>query len=637
MNLPFKKHHTILSRVNNEQGIMGLILVIILILGIALGVYLVQTRTNLFPKAFQSLSGPSEPLPLDSDGDGFSDNAEVFMGTNPNKGCPSSALDHAWPVDVNNDKSVDDADMSTVVPYVNGTLAYNRRYDLNQDGKINGTTEPPTGDVAVIQRNMLRTCGGGVTPSASPGILLTSKLLIYKGATPTNIGEENSFEIHVSSPTELVNLVSAQLSFSKDQFEVKSVEINKSVFKHEIEKFFDNNTGQLSIITGVNSSGIKDSLSAPTTKVAEVRFKVKGVGIGKTNFESNSKVIRSSDNANILNHALIPTYTITNVSSTPSPTPGIPVTCKPRPDIIRTSQMTPQGLRVNLSSSTNNTTPTNRIKVVTFHRFENATVQIGNQLYKAPFTYNVPSNENSVSFIVNQVVLNQSTLVELKAGDVCGETSLFFGGGTQAGWPTVIPSPPGVTATTPPSTPCVLTKSEWIITSNPVNSNTTAELRVEASGSCANQQASFVVLEDDGVLGTDPVKQNPQAVTLIPNPAQNNFAAKTFWITEFQEDGVFGSSYPPEFKFYARLVSGGGVQNSIDPQLQVLRQAGQPSPEEGDVNGKGGTNLDDMSWMLSNWGPIDNEFADYNKDKVINNFDIQHLVGVLKQKNILRK
>jgi hypothetical protein len=74
------------------------------------------------------------------------------MGTNPNKACASSTTDNAWPVDANNDTYINGADVSKMVPYISGLLAYNKRYDLNLDG-INNKA-----DVEIVAKYFLQEC-----------------------------------------------------------------------------------------------------------------------------------------------------------------------------------------------------------------------------------------------------------------------------------------------------------------------------------------------------------------------------------------------------------------------------------------------------------------------------------------------
>lgn len=82
--------------------------------------------------SFRPLAG----VERDSDKDGWSDTVETLLGTNPNRFCPTSSNDNAWPPDVTNDGAVTGKDISKLLSYINGTYQYNKRYDLNLDGRI---------------------------------------------------------------------------------------------------------------------------------------------------------------------------------------------------------------------------------------------------------------------------------------------------------------------------------------------------------------------------------------------------------------------------------------------------------------------------------------------------------------------
>jgi hypothetical protein len=98
---------------------------------------------------------PSAIPSVDSDGDGFLDGDELFYGTDPKKACGINA----WPPDLNNDAAINGGDVSALVPYTSGAQPYNKRFDLNMDGKINEL------DASVIQKYFLKTCSGA--PSCS--------------------------------------------------------------------------------------------------------------------------------------------------------------------------------------------------------------------------------------------------------------------------------------------------------------------------------------------------------------------------------------------------------------------------------------------------------------------------------------
>jgi len=77
---------------------------------------------------------------LDTDGDDFTDAAEVYLGTDPFDDCPDNTSDEAWPPDFNNDRRVNLADIGPLRRAFNsrtGDPNYSRRVDLNTNGSIN--------------------------------------------------------------------------------------------------------------------------------------------------------------------------------------------------------------------------------------------------------------------------------------------------------------------------------------------------------------------------------------------------------------------------------------------------------------------------------------------------------------------
>lgn len=153
-----------------------IIIIVILLGGVVLGIYLLGNPTRFLPKAASEpiypspspLSGPidnspspSPDLQNDADSDGFNNSVELLMGTNPNKSCASSNTDNAWPVDTNNDTYINGGDVSKIVPYVSGLLAYNKRYDLDLDGLNNKA------DVETIAKYFLQECTA-INPQSTP-------------------------------------------------------------------------------------------------------------------------------------------------------------------------------------------------------------------------------------------------------------------------------------------------------------------------------------------------------------------------------------------------------------------------------------------------------------------------------------
>jgi hypothetical protein len=72
---------------------------------------------------------------LDQDNDGFMDDKELYIGTDPQDACPDGPSDDAWPFDINMDTRVDILDVLLYKRKL-APNPYDRRYDLNADGSV---------------------------------------------------------------------------------------------------------------------------------------------------------------------------------------------------------------------------------------------------------------------------------------------------------------------------------------------------------------------------------------------------------------------------------------------------------------------------------------------------------------------
>jgi len=92
-------------------------------------------------------------LANDSDGDGFSNGREMYVGTNPSDKCPPP--DDAWPPDMDSDTDCDIVDILKFKPVILtslGDAAYDRRFDLNASGNISII------DVILLKPYILQSC-----------------------------------------------------------------------------------------------------------------------------------------------------------------------------------------------------------------------------------------------------------------------------------------------------------------------------------------------------------------------------------------------------------------------------------------------------------------------------------------------
>lgn len=87
----------------------------------------------------------------DSDGDGFTDAVEAYIGTNPNAACGLNA----WPPDFDNDQVVTILDLSRIAQGYNkgtGMPGYNKRLDIDASGYINII------DISLVANRYQKTC-----------------------------------------------------------------------------------------------------------------------------------------------------------------------------------------------------------------------------------------------------------------------------------------------------------------------------------------------------------------------------------------------------------------------------------------------------------------------------------------------
>jgi hypothetical protein len=177
----------------------------------------------------------------------------------------------------------------------------------------------------------------------------------------------------------------------------------------------------------------------------------------------------------------------------------------------------------------------------------------------------------------------------------------------------------------PSATPttCTIASANWVPVTNPINEGKVVGLTVTGNAGCAGKPVAFTVLEDDGVLGTDPVRNAPPTVKF-----DSNNKANTSWLAEFQVDGFNGVGNPPEYFFNATADS--STVKSADPLLAVNQAVGGIF-SKGDANRDGKVDFVDLSILLSNWNKTSgfNDELDYNDDNVINTFDFAGLVQLL--------
>lgn len=181
----------------------------------------------------------------------------------------------------------------------------------------------PVGIFLVSRQTQLRPQAAveEVRPEVVSGIFLESKLTA-NGVVPV--------DVYIKSPIDQINLVEAKLHFdpsllSIDKIATGSAEASAPVlFNKWVESSFDNAKGEVSIIAGLPSPGLKTgSPNDEKVYLGTVNIRSKKPGTAVLQVKPESKILRNSDSENIFRTGNDLVLNLSNpVESSPSPTPG---------------------------------------------------------------------------------------------------------------------------------------------------------------------------------------------------------------------------------------------------------------------------------------------------------------------------
>lgn len=197
--------------------------------------------------------------------------------------------------------------------------------------------------------------------------------------------------------------------------------------------------------------------------------------------------------------------------------------------------------------------------------------------------------------------------------------------------PTPTPAPTPTPTPTPAPTACTLIGARWTASNNPAVEGSIVTLQVISEGNCLSETVSFEVREDDGLLGFDPILNQPSNATF-----NTNGSLSTSWVAEYQPDGFGGLNDPPEYYFNATLLSDNTTITSILPNLEVTKLPAT-GYKKGDINRDTVVDLQDLSIMFSYWFDTTNfpDEADINSDGIINTFDFSSMLVILSNEGVI--
>jgi len=185
-----------------------------------------------------------------------------------------------------------------------------------------------------------------------PKLGLAATLSITLDKTAISIGDTFSATVRINSEDASVNAAQASINFSKETFQVVSIDKSGSVFNFWLqEPAFDNSTGQITFIGGSTAGFIGKSLQT-------IKINLKATGSGSSNFTFSDGAITASDGSgtSLLSGMSGAQFTIGTtigapvpVQPTPPPTQVVPPPTQiTRPPVKAVAPVTKPALNVSL-------------------------------------------------------------------------------------------------------------------------------------------------------------------------------------------------------------------------------------------------------------------------------------------------
>ncbi len=150
--------------------------------------------------------------------------------------------------------------------------------------------------------------------------------LILSGTSPVATGQEFTVPVQLRSDTENANLFVAKINFPASLLEVVGINDDNSVITTWAEQFYDNTTGQISLVGGVPSPGFKSN-NTPAS-MATITFRAKATGTALIDMTSESQIFSNATNQNILQKTQDVSIAI-NTSNGASPSPVVSASPSP--------------------------------------------------------------------------------------------------------------------------------------------------------------------------------------------------------------------------------------------------------------------------------------------------------------------
>lgn len=131
-------------------------------------------------------------------------------------------------------------------------------------------------------------------------VKIQNTYLLEASKNSYRVGDLIQVKLIVKSESDQSNLFASKLTFPSSMLEVVSIAKDRVTVKNWVEDFYDNQTGEISLVGGVPSPGYKTSAGKSGLTLANINFRAKASGTANLNFSSDSAIYRNSDNVNLL-------------------------------------------------------------------------------------------------------------------------------------------------------------------------------------------------------------------------------------------------------------------------------------------------------------------------------------------------
>jgi hypothetical protein len=177
--------------------------------------------------------------------------------------------------------------------------------------------------------------GQGNTYQVSPESQTPETSLNLTTRSPINVGQEFAVTVLARSDIENSNLFVSKITFPTDLLEVVNIDDDLSFITSWAEQFYDNQTGQISLVGGVPSPGFKSNNVGSV--MATIHFRAKAPGTALVDLTTASQIFSNSNNQNILQKTQDANIVITGSGASPSPA----VSASPSPSAIASPSVVP--------------------------------------------------------------------------------------------------------------------------------------------------------------------------------------------------------------------------------------------------------------------------------------------------------